>query len=210
MREWRKLKVLGSRGKKVWVCLVVLGLGLGRSSWVGAPGLGHGHAHGRELSLSGVPTALRPGKASRAEGTTKGSRESHWEGSMADKRGRGAAPTSISRHPGAFSYFSIPICKMELMAFDLPASRGCWVGRIRHCGNLPRPRECCTRHGVPWWRQVPCEPKCYKWQLSDQEVWPQAHGPGRPDSKISSFSTQGNPSTPGSWRTVKTWLTLMR
>lgn len=28
-------------------------------AWAGAPRPGHGHAHGRELSLSGVPTVLR-------------------------------------------------------------------------------------------------------------------------------------------------------
>lgn len=32
LREWRKLKALGCRGKKVWVCLAVPGPGLGGSS----------------------------------------------------------------------------------------------------------------------------------------------------------------------------------
>lgn len=69
---------------------------------------------------------LRPEKASRAEETTKGSQESHWEGSMVEKMDGG------------------------FMAFDLPTSRDCGKGQLRHYGNSPPSRQCCTRHAVPW------------------------------------------------------------
>lgn len=113
-------------GKKVWMCLAVPGLGLGRRS-----GPGYRPGRRKELPLGGVPTVprarpplrpCRPGKASRAGETTKEAKK----GKAARWRKEAEVPLPpLSRPASCLLMLSSPGCKTQLMTFDPPASWGC-------------------------------------------------------------------------------------
>lgn len=139
------MKALGFRGRGSGVGLVVSGLAWAgaprptvtgrRGAWGGAASRQCACRPGDQASAQG---SCRPGKASRAEETAKGGQESHRESNKMEKRVWGSPLMSTSDTP-APSYFSVPICKGELVAFDLPASQGSRGGQIRQ--HLPQPGE---------------------------------------------------------------------